>query len=39
VFDEDRYWIVEVHYAKAGPDDLLMAISVTNQGPDADRSN
>ena len=36
VFDEDRYWIVEVHYAKAGPDDLLMTISVTNQGPDAD---
>jgi Mannosylglycerate hydrolase MGH1-like glycoside hydrolase domain len=25
-----------VHYAKAGPDDLLMAISVTNQGPDTD---
>jgi len=36
VFDEDRYWIVEVHYAKAGPDDVLMKISVTNQGPDAD---
>ena len=35
-FDEDRYWIVEVHYAKAGPDDLLMTISVTNQGPEAD---
>ena len=28
--------IVEVHYAKAYPDDLLMAISVTNAGPDAD---
>ena len=35
-FDDDRYWVVEVHYAKAGPDDLLMTISVTNQGPDAD---
>ena len=23
VFDEDRYWIVEVHYAKADPTDLL----------------
>jgi hypothetical protein len=34
VFDEDRYWIVEVHYAKASPDDLLMAISVTNKGPE-----
>ena len=32
----DRYWIVEVHYAKAGADDLLMTISVTNAGPDAD---
>jgi hypothetical protein len=36
IFDADRYWIVEVHYAKAGPDDLLMKISVTNKGPDAD---
>ena len=36
VFDEDRYWIVEVHYAKAGPDDMLMTIEVTNAGPDAD---
>jgi Glycosyl hydrolase family 63 C-terminal domain len=35
-FDEDRYWITEVHYAKAGPDDLLMTIQVTNAGPDAD---
>ena len=32
-FDGDRYWIVEVAYAKAGPDDLLMAISVTNAPP------
>jgi hypothetical protein len=35
-FDDNRYWIVEVRYAKAGPDDLLMAISVTNAGPDSD---
>ncbi len=35
-FDDNRYWIVEVRYAKAGPDDLLMAISVTNAGPEAD---
>ena len=35
-FDGDRYWIVEVAYAKAGPDDLLMAISVTNAGPDTE---
>jgi hypothetical protein len=33
VFDGGRYWIVEVAYAKAGPDDLLMSISVTNAGP------
>ena len=31
-FDGDRYWITEVHYAKAGPDDLLMSIQVTNAG-------
>ena len=36
VFDGDRYWITEVCYAKAGPDDLLMAIQVTNAGPEAD---
>jgi hypothetical protein len=35
-FSENRYWIVEVSYAKAGPDDLLMAIKVTNAGPDAE---
>ena len=35
-FDDNRYWVVEMHYAKAGPDDLLMAVSVTNAGPDSD---
>jgi len=35
VFGGNRYWIVEVVYAKASPDDLLMTISVTNAGPDA----
>ncbi len=35
-FDGDRYWITEVHYAKADPADLLMAITVTNAGPEAD---
>jgi hypothetical protein len=34
VFDTGRYWITEVHYAKADPGDLLMAVSVTNAGPD-----
>jgi hypothetical protein len=33
-FDGHNYWIVEVHYAKAGPDDLLMEISVTNASPE-----
>jgi hypothetical protein len=36
VFDEDRYWIVEVSYAKADAFDVLMTISVTNAGPEAD---
>ena len=36
VFDEDRYWIVDLCYAKAGPTDLLMSVRVTNAGPDPD---
>ncbi len=36
VFDDDRYWVVDVDYAKASPFDLLMTIRVTNAGPDAD---
>src|SRR3954467_7862383 len=35
-FDEDRYWIVEVDYAKADPTDILMTVRVTNAGPDDD---
>jgi hypothetical protein len=35
VFDGDRYWVTEVRYAKAGPTDLLMVVSVANAGPDA----
>ena len=34
VFDDDRYWIVEVDYAKADPTDVLMRITIRNQGPD-----
>jgi hypothetical protein len=34
-FDDDRYWIVDVTYAKADPTDLLMTIGVSNAGPDA----
>src|SRR6201994_2370008 len=33
-FDEDRYWITEVHYVKASADDLLMTVQVTNAGPE-----
>ena len=36
VFDDDRYWITEVHYTKAGPDDILMTVQLTNAGPEAD---
>ena len=35
VFDDDRYWITEVWYAKADPTDVLMTVRVTNAGPDA----
>ena len=35
VFDDDRYWVVDVVHAKTDQDDLLMEISVTNAGPDA----
>ena len=31
-FDGNRYWITEVQYAKAGPDDILMTVEVTNAG-------
>ncbi|HEY7178587.1 MAG TPA: hypothetical protein VH305_05380, partial [Gaiella sp.] len=35
-FDDDRYWVVEVDYAKAEAHDLLMTVRVTNAGPEAD---
>jgi hypothetical protein len=34
VFDQDRYFDILVEYAKAGPDDILCRISITNRGPD-----
>jgi hypothetical protein len=34
-FDEGRYFDVEVEYAKAGPEDVLARITITNRGPDA----
>ncbi|WP_440711502.1 MGH1-like glycoside hydrolase domain-containing protein [Herbiconiux sp. YIM B11900] len=35
VFDEGHYWVVTVDYAKAGPHDLTMTITLENAGPDA----
>ncbi|GAB2568710.1 MGH1-like glycoside hydrolase domain-containing protein [Spirosoma areae] len=34
LFDEDRYFDVFVDYAKAGPQDILMCITVHNRGPE-----
>ncbi len=33
VFDDDRYWEITAHYAKATQDDILIKISVRNAGP------
>jgi len=35
VFDEDRYFDVEVEYAKADAEDILVRIHVTNRGPES----
>lgn len=32
-FEEDRYFDVEVIYAKEGPEDILIEVQVTNRGP------
>jgi hypothetical protein len=34
IFDEDRFWVTEVDYAKDGPFDILMTVRVTNAGPE-----
>ncbi len=34
VFDEDRYFDVQVEYAKASPDDILVRLTVWNRGPE-----
>jgi len=34
IFDDDRYWDVFVEFAKAGPDDILMQVTVHNRGPE-----
>ncbi len=33
VFDQSRYFDVEVEYAKAGPNDVLVKVHVSNRGP------
>ena len=35
IFDEDRYFDVFVEYAKGGPEDLLIRVTVHNRGPQA----
>jgi hypothetical protein len=35
VFNDDRYFDVFVEYAKDGPEDILVKITVANRGPDA----
>src|SRR4029077_20702581 len=34
VFDDDRYWSVDVTYAKASPTEILARIEVENHGPE-----
>ena len=34
-FDESRYFDVTAEYAKAGPDDILIKITIANRGPEA----
>ncbi len=37
LFDEGRYFDVDISYAKAAPDDILMRVRATNRGPDLAR--
>ena len=32
---DDRYWDIEVDYAKSGPEDLCLRVRIRNAGPDA----
>src|SRR5580700_224203 len=34
IFDSNRYFDIQVEYAKAGVDDILIRITVTNRGPE-----
>lgn len=37
VFDDGRYFDIEIEHAKAGPDDVLMRVTAHNRGPDVAR--
>ncbi len=34
IFDADRYFDVEIEYAKAGADDILLQVTIHNRGPE-----
>ena len=34
IFDADRYFDVDIEYAKAGAEDILLQLSISNRGPD-----
>ncbi len=34
IFDDNRYFDVQVEYAKASPDDVLVRLTISNRGPD-----
>jgi hypothetical protein len=34
IFDERRYFDVFIEYAKAGPEDILMKVTIANRGPE-----
>lgn len=35
VFDDSRFWDIQVEYTKAAPNDILIRLTVTNHGPEA----
>jgi hypothetical protein len=36
VFSDNRYWDIEVRYAKASPDEIHIRVYATNRGPETD---
>jgi hypothetical protein len=35
IFDADRYFDVDIEYAKAGAEDILLKLTISNRGPEA----